>query len=309
MNRTIPELVLVGLLSASPVVNANATLGILEEAPQPPDSSTLGTNLRLAFRKVADAWQPICESKGSPPWRTACKADDLSSLRDWTVLERGTPIGTVKTAGWLSEDRYASEGLLRVTSAIPPRSGERTLDYAGWPGKGVHAPLVAVSGASPHGSNWKRITAIAATKSRVFPAFRRLVPQIPSCKQDDSGKGIGKPSPTRLSDVDVIRALEAIDGRMLVGLRIAQRLSEDCSEGGGFASDAWFYVSRAGLVRLLPGRQDDSWPEFTVPIDIADFDGDGKEEAVFWFSGYNEDGYLLFDRDFTRVVRFTWGYH
>jgi hypothetical protein len=309
MNSTLRKLFCAGLFLASPWINAAVFLGILEEAPQPPDSATLETNVRLAFRKDGSAWHPICESKGRPPWRTACKWDATDAARDWTLLDKGRALGVVKTAGWVSEARYAAEGLLRLDSFPPRKPGQRTSDYAGWPGRNVKRPLVAITSGSPIASTWKEMPSAASDKALVFSEFKRLVPQIPTCTHVSDGKVIRHPSATRMSDVEGIRTLHASDGRKLIGLRVARRLLKDCDGWAGSASDAWFYVARSGSVKPLPGWRDDSWPEFRMPIDIADFDGDGQEEAMFWFSGYNEDGYLLFDQDFTRVVRFTWGYH
>ena len=42
---------------------------------------------------------------------------------------------------------------------------------------------------------------------------------------------------------------------------------------------------------------------------MGDDDGDGSSEIMFWYSGYNEDGYTLFYRGFTRHASFRWNYH
>lgn len=44
-------------------------------------------------------------------------------------------------------------------------------------------------------------------------------------------------------------------------------------------------------------------------IAMRDFDGDGRTELVFWYSGYVRDGYVLFSGSFSKMSTFTWGYH
>jgi hypothetical protein len=44
-------------------------------------------------------------------------------------------------------------------------------------------------------------------------------------------------------------------------------------------------------------------------VDAADYDGDGASEVLFWYSGYNEDGYTLFYDGFQKHVAYHWKYH
>jgi hypothetical protein len=36
---------------------------------------------------------------------------------------------------------------------------------------------------------------------------------------------------------------------------------------------------------------------------------DGSSEVLFWFSGYNQDGYVLFGDDLRKVAETYWTYH
>ncbi len=44
-------------------------------------------------------------------------------------------------------------------------------------------------------------------------------------------------------------------------------------------------------------------------IDAGDYDGDGKSEVLFFVSGYNQDGYVMFYNSFQKSVIYTWHYH
>ena len=45
------------------------------------------------------------------------------------------------------------------------------------------------------------------------------------------------------------------------------------------------------------------------PVDASDYDADGKSEWVFLYSGYNEDGYVLYEGPEKEPLKATWGYH
>lgn len=41
----------------------------------------------------------------------------------------------------------------------------------------------------------------------------------------------------------------------------------------------------------------------------VDFDNDGKDEFVFWYSIFNNEGYVLYYDNFTKSSEYTWSYH
>lgn len=62
----------------------------------------------------------------------------------------------------------------------------------------------------------------------------------------------------------------------------------------------WFYI--AGKVVKHIGTQ-------LLLLDTGDFDCDKKSEFMFTYQGYNKDGYVLFDPDFNKPVKYLWTYH
>ena len=44
-------------------------------------------------------------------------------------------------------------------------------------------------------------------------------------------------------------------------------------------------------------------------IDHGDFDNDGKDEYLFWYSIHNNDGYVMYYDDFSKSVECIWTYH
>jgi hypothetical protein len=44
-------------------------------------------------------------------------------------------------------------------------------------------------------------------------------------------------------------------------------------------------------------------------VDAGDYDADGAAEVLFWSTGYNDDGYVLFYDGLSRHAEFFWSYH
>jgi len=53
----------------------------------------------------------------------------------------------------------------------------------------------------------------------------------------------------------------------------------------------------------------DDYDSTIMLVDAGDYDGDGDSEVIFWVSRYNHDGYVLFYKQLSRFVEFSWGYH
>ena len=72
-------------------------------------------------------------------------------------------------------------------------------------------------------------------------------------------------------------------------------------------ADVWFYDDGQSGLRAQPTVA--SGETMHRVIDIGDFAGDGREEALFWLSGYDEDGFVLLYNGFRKSARFAWHYH
>jgi hypothetical protein len=308
--RTLgPARVLLLLAVAAPsVARAEFTLGVLEEQYESTyQGEQRQTSLRLGFSRRATGWEPACASKPSPPWSGACQYTPTKQA--WTVLSNGSVVGEVHTEGWLSNARYKDAGLLRVAETDVPRVGNRTDRFAGWPGGEVHRPLVAVAGTARAYRTWTRVEGTARDRERMFPHFRKVVPYLEYCKTKPDGEPTMHRTPVRPTHVEVVGAIQLAEGSRLSGLRIKPALYVDCGDIPESGSVVWFVEQKGHVRTLQPDVKAKNWALTLEPIEVGDFDGDGKTEALFWFSGYNEDGYVLFFEDFRKSARFTWGYH
>ena len=88
-------------------------------------------------------------------------------------------------------------------------------------------------------------------------------------------------------------------GRKLVTLQLDPKLNS-CDGPGEAAWELHTFVVDHGIRHLGSGMS---------LVDAGDYDGDGSSEVLFWFSGYNQDGYVLFGDDLRKVAETYWTYH
>jgi hypothetical protein len=62
----------------------------------------------------------------------------------------------------------------------------------------------------------------------------------------------------------------------------------------------WFHIQNNQISHIGNGM---------VLVDAGDYNGDGKSEILFWSSGYNEDGYVLYFDNLHQKVEYKWNYH
>jgi len=110
------------------------------------------------------------------------------------------------------------------------------------------------------------------------------------------------PKPVRLSSADLVvsETLKLPSGGSLVALSLKRELTECQSERGGVDLPRWF---------LVVGRQPRYLRDSLAFIAAADLDADRQTEYLFWYSGYNKDGYVLFYNAFKASARYIWSYH
>ena len=330
------------LLTACLVAHVEAAdssiLGLVEESSiVNSPTGELETHLRLGFLSTAEGWRAVCNSRStnlnktrdfsepqplgflSPPpeeWHAVgnetCDFSEPQRLRRWSVSFNGKNIGQVSTSGWVNSDYHYKSGQLRITSTPVPRVGKRVAAFAGWGGDvKKYRPLIALIGMRP-GPAKPWISSKPTTKdiAAVWPAFRRVIPEIPSCKYDEEGHLLRSPRPVAPKHLEIFHVIRLDREEKLIGAHVARRFFKDCDGRGGSASDLWFFSEGNSQPRMISRQpQLDGWDSSQELIDIGDFDGDGRIEALFWFSGYNEDGYVLYFDRFKKSATFTWGYH
>lgn len=290
----------IACLAILPAQAAAPSIAILQDvANDRGDANRAG--LRLGFMLRGADWVPVCRTDSAG--KTACLFN-APAVSLWYLSAGGKDAGTVTTQGWFDPDLIAAAGLLRVTTRASQFIGPRTKAFAGWLDKPVHRPLVATADALTVATpRWTRASASADDARAMLPILARTHPVVPDCSSGEPAQGKGRV--LAAGDLRVTEVWQSTSGERLIAAALKPDRVKACDYTADLLSDVWA-ISDSRTLQAIPEL---SAAETThALVDGGDFAGDGKEELLFFASGYNEDGFLLLYDHFTRVARFSWSY-
>ncbi|GEM_PF-3364721 len=283
----------------------NPMIALVQEESVPNGAGKLRTGLRLAFVKTADGWAAICDA--SREKNAGCRFD-AGAPSQWIVSARGKTIAQITAKGWLDMDYSSETGLLAIISGMPARSGKRSHDFAGWNDNPVYPPLVATNVTPGKGGRWTSVYPEKMPLAVILPVLKKQVAEIPDCTNGGQDDPPRKGRPPGTGDIRVFETWQTKNGELLVGASIKPELVRKCDYTADSLADVWLYENDGEEpARPLPALIQ---PETTHRlVAIGDFAGDGNEEALFWLSGYDEDGFVLYYDHFRKAAKFAWTYH
>jgi hypothetical protein len=274
-------------------------IAVLQDVARDDDSPNR-TGLRLGFVAKADDWAAVCKSDSN----NACLFQ-APAVSQWQVRAGGRELGKVTTQGWFDPSLDAANGLLRVTTLAPLFQGPRSHVFAGWLDKPVHHPLVALSNPLPADNpHWTRTRASDADARTMLPLLARVRPLVPDCSSGEPAKGKGRA--LTADDVHVAEVWQSAGGERLISASLKPERVKACDYTADLLADVWGYDDGHSHVSAVAPLSENEATH--ALIDAGDFKGDGKEEFLFFLSGYNEDGFVLVYDHFRRSARFSWSY-
>ena len=301
--------VLAGIM-ANAAAAAPLIIGILEERPSGDWGSSPQNVVRVGFMKAGSEWAALRCKDPEEAFSAVCRALALPEAPvTWTVYYRGNVLGTVKSTSWIIPD-VSYEGALATAPGRVPAVGTPSKDFAGWTNMNAHRPLIAINSAvPPFTSRWEKDEPRPELLAAAWPVFQSVVSTVDVCAKDSDAVSIHT---LRQEDVKPMPGWRSRSGELLLRLGVDPSLQANCEMWS--SPDLWLFRDPGGDLRVLP---DQVWNEHEgtnfnpslEPLDAGDFDGDGGEEAIFFFSGYNFDGYILYYDSFRKSVRFGWSYH
>lgn len=270
---------------------AEVLVGVLEN-PQCKPKPTRA--VRVMFARTGTGWTPLTgeSENAAAPFPTS-----------WTVALDGRSVGTISTTdpGWKGQHTwsYPRDRLLDLVGSAPA-APNRKKRFDGWCEAPADRPLVVVSRpffTDPAG--WKRVGPSDDLRERVFPQFKARAGRQVNCPKDPETSVEFEYSARHLV---LLAGYADKQGRRLVAVSLNPKLN-GCD---GPTEPAWW-----PNWYLLPadGGQPVFLGEGLELVDAGDYDHDGRSEVIFWYSGYNLDGYVLFADEFASRVEYLWGYH
>jgi len=255
--------------------------------------------VRALFKKDDKSWT-VLNSK------EAYSKANLPNTLKWSLVFDGRNLGDIISSDLnrgaykanFSRDNYLT--VLETESV--PKLGNREKRFWKWGGLPENRPI-AINTLSYYSDTerWKRNRENSFhlnLKEQVFAKLKSLIGNAFHCN--------GAPNwdwseiEVTIDDVDVFKAYKNNSNQVIFSAGLAVKHRTDCD--GPIDSSSlpiWFYLDRD--LKIIGYELD--------LLEIADFDNDGSVEFLFSHSGYNEDGYTLYESDFSQRYDYYWGYH
>ena len=242
--------------------------------------------VRPAFIHTQTGWAPIS---------TGVFDSIAAQSVAWSVGHDGAHIGAVLTAPGLSRksSAYGPEWVLRIKVRQFTPVANPAGALAGRCGPRAFRPVVAITGGE-YGdpANWSPFSPADSLRQRLLPVVMSKVSLMPGvCPGTKRGLHF-VPTP---ADLQIRSALRNQQGLQMVYVAMPFG-SRKCLEGPSGVGPFWIVLG--SKPRILEGAKD--------LLEIADFDGDGKSEQLFWGG---DVGYILFFEEMTRSATLAWRPH
>lgn len=276
-------------------------IGVLDQAQKCEGNNNISA--RILFYKEGNKWASIgvdALSKPSTNW-------DIKPIL-WTVVYNGKNIGNVKIEEPKENIKYINDWYYH-RDKIHPLSKEynpllienKSGAFSGWCMTPKYRPLTIVSKPNYEDKEmWKKFNPQSDYKKLLFPFLKVSVGKINLMRCE--GGPDSQPSPYNFdsNETEIYDSYKSNNNKKLVSIGIDHKAINCEDPLSPEWSDYWYLVN---------GNNIDYVGSEMELVSAGDFDKDGKTEFLFWHSGYNEDGYILYYNDFKERVEYLWGYH
>jgi len=251
--------------------------------------------VRVLFSKKGDKWLALDNA-------AAAKTFDMSHIT-WTVAFDGRNFGNLKTfdPGFSTpyEWTYSRDRLLEISpNQEIPKLQNKDKGFGGWCDAPDYRPLVLVNEPNyKDPSGWKPFHPDGSFINLLFPKFKAVVGVARNCL--DTYQNKASPFNYVAKDLQIYKGYQNKAGQKLISIRLDLKHYKCDGPIEAAWTPHWFLMSKE---ITYVGN------DLSV-VDAGDYDNDGKSEMMFWYSGYNEDGYTLFYDDFKKRVDYHWKYH
>ena len=294
----LPASIVATLLSlfygAAGIAKDNIYIGVIEETVKCPESRS-ETSVRVLFEKLGRAWTGIQEPRPGLEefnWSIASAAG-----RDFNLRIVDPDPQAAYRSFWV----YKRDKVFKLANGL---DFERRLNeekgFGSWCGLPRYAPqAITNSKQVDNTGSWQPFTASAADVNFLYPFLKISMGKTNAFRCDYEQTPNTVPYNFGPDELIVHKSLKK-GTRKLISLGIDTSLLNCDGPPLPEWSGNWFLVE-GNSVEFLGNELE--------YLESGDFDADGTEEVLFWHSGYNRDGYVLFFNDFQQQARYVWGYH
>jgi len=263
------------------------------------ENPTYKRQVRIMFMKEGKIWKSF-NHDASTPEELAGSLKYYPDTVSWFAAFDGKLVSEFRSFKPDSIGWYSDIGLhMADPNANLPVIGKLTKEFSGWNSDPSLRPLVLVSQnntSDPDG--WKVIHSVdPSIIGLCFPEFHRIQPTVDTSSDEDRVDTVAYEDKVIILN----KAYRSSNGEYLIALSIDPAFQHACAGSLEEWPASWFYLDTRKTVRFIGSGM--------RLVDAGDYDNDGTSEVLFWESGYNMDGYVLFYNHFSRKVEFSWGYN
>jgi hypothetical protein len=277
------------------IVGVKADDLILAVLEQPQCKNNSDFMVRILFAKKNNEWISLDMQSVGEPY-------DFSKVI-WTAAFDGRNIGQVQTfdpqVTNSFEDTYPSAKLLQITKKTNiTKIVNKNREFWGWCNAPKFRPLVLVSKPNfKDPTGWKSFPPPKKINGQLFLEFKKVVGRVDRCLSEQESNRVTYDY--QAQDLILFKSYQNVLGQKLISIGLNPNLYKCDGIIDPQWKPYWFLIDKQ--IRCIGN-------ELTL-VDAGDYDNDGKSEVIFWHSGYNEDGYMLFYDNFNSTVEFYWKYH
>lgn len=283
------------LVSAS-VQAQTSFLGVLERGQCAEDA---GIHARVMFASKAGQWQTL---EGA----SALTGSELTA-RNWQIVRSGNVLGAIalertSTAYPPAGDWRQNRDTLYLPSGTLPEFGMAEPEWGSWCANSGARPFVLVSPTtSGHRTRfWLPTKPSQDMLNKAYQAFRVTLQGKPPLNCRDENDEHAEVFDFSQLQTRVVESYRSQQGDALVAIGLDPRLYRCDGPSDSTWSPQWYWL-HSGQATWLGANMN--------LLDSGDFSGDGRNETLFWFTSYNQDGYVLYADGMRRRLEYLWNYH
>jgi hypothetical protein len=290
-------IILLSLLLLNYQGKADVTLvGVLEEPQCAKENKKIAA--RVMFVKIDSEWHKLNSDETN--------LSEQIENQKWNITLDGKSLGTLTltdpapNSPKISDWYFARDKLYTPEGKAPSVNNPHKL-FLGWCGAPSKYPLVIITKKITSTSAvWKTFVPEFKYKQKLYQPLKLVLGRTNTFNCRDSSDTKGFPYRFKPEDLKLFRGYRSKTGDELVSIGL-----DDAKYGcDGLQDSTWsqhFFLINGYAIDFIGNQME--------LVDSGDYDGDGLTDFLFWYSGYNEDGYVLVFDDLRQKVEYTWKYH